>query len=196
MLADFRSQGADAWDALLTQIVGSLLAQDLVSLKRVAQDGMRVRASAGASSFRHRPRLEQALIDACEQVEALVDGGFATLDTINKADKLGCTVFSPLREEEKQLAAGKNPYEPKYGDSEAVASWRERMGTTAAKAIYRLRGQTAEWVNAVARNHGLYHMPVRGEPKCRTIGLLHAIAHNILRGVALCARAAVATEST
>ncbi len=59
-----------------------------------------------------------------------------------------------------------------------------------------LRGQTAEWVNAVARNHGLYHMPVRGEPKCRTIGLLHAIAHNILRGVALCARAAVATEST
>jgi transposase len=52
LLADFRSQGGDAWDALLTQIVASMLEQDLVSLNRVAQDGMRVRASAGAASFR------------------------------------------------------------------------------------------------------------------------------------------------
>jgi hypothetical protein len=35
-----------------------------VDLNRVAQDGMRVRASAGAASFRHRPTLEEALAQA------------------------------------------------------------------------------------------------------------------------------------
>ena len=52
LLADFRSQGSEKWDDLLTQIVGSLLAENLVTMKRVAQDGMRVRASAGKASFR------------------------------------------------------------------------------------------------------------------------------------------------
>jgi len=71
MLSDFRSQGEDHWDALLTQIVGSLLAEDLVTMERVAQDGMRVRANAGKSSFRRRGRLEECLEDARQQVEAL-----------------------------------------------------------------------------------------------------------------------------
>jgi hypothetical protein len=42
--------------------------------------------------------------------EATVDGGFATLASIERADKLGCTVYAPLREEEQQLAAGKAIY--------------------------------------------------------------------------------------
>ena len=71
LLADFRSQGGEKWDDLLTQIVGSLLAENLVTMKRVAQDGMRVRASAGKASFRRRPRLEQFLEEARQQVEAL-----------------------------------------------------------------------------------------------------------------------------
>src|SRR6185295_3806160 len=58
LLADFRSQGGDKWDEVLTQIVASLLAEGLVTMNRVAQDGMRVRASAGKSSFRRRARLE------------------------------------------------------------------------------------------------------------------------------------------
>jgi transposase len=71
LLADFRSQGGEKWDGLLTQIVGSLLAENLVTMKRVAQDGMRVRASAGQASFRRRPRLEQFLEAARQQVEGL-----------------------------------------------------------------------------------------------------------------------------
>jgi len=51
LLSDFRSQSGDKWDDLLTQIVASLLAEKLVTLKRVAQDGMRVRASAGRRRF-------------------------------------------------------------------------------------------------------------------------------------------------
>ncbi len=54
------------------------------------------------------------------------------------------------------------------------------MGTEAAKLIYRLRGQTAELVNAQCRNRGLWHMPVRGRPRCRIVGLLYAITHNLV----------------
>ena len=50
-LADFRSQGGEEWDELLTQIVATM-AEGLVTMERVAQDGMRVRADAGKSLFR------------------------------------------------------------------------------------------------------------------------------------------------
>jgi hypothetical protein len=42
-----------------------------VPLDRVAQDGMKVRASAGAASFRRRPTLEEHLAEAKAQIEAL-----------------------------------------------------------------------------------------------------------------------------
>ena len=71
LLSDFRSQGGEKWDDLLTQIVATLVDAGLVSLERVAQDGMKVRADAGKSSFRRRGRLEEALEAANEQVETL-----------------------------------------------------------------------------------------------------------------------------
>jgi transposase len=310
MLSDFRSQGGEKWDDLLTETVAGLLSAGLVSMERVAQDGMRVRANAGKSSFRRRDRLEEYLDEARQQVEALkrlaeenaddltkrqraareraarerqerieealrnrdelqkqreesakksgrkvdearasttdpearnmkfanggywpgynvqfstdtasgvivgvdvtnagtdaeelppmldqlderydrlpnevlVDGGFATVETIEDASEHGCTVYAPLKDKEKQEAKGKDPHAPKRGDSEPVAQWRRRMGTEAAKSIYRLRCQTAEWVNAQCRNRGLWHMPVRGRPKCRIVALLYAIAHNLIVG--------------
>jgi transposase len=71
MLSDFRVAHQAALDALLTQIVASLLAVDAVTLERVAQDGMRVRASAGAASFRRKGRLEMCLEEARAQVRHL-----------------------------------------------------------------------------------------------------------------------------
>jgi len=47
------------------------MAEGLVTLDRVAQDGMRVRASAGAASFRRQPTLEEALAQAEEQLRQL-----------------------------------------------------------------------------------------------------------------------------
>jgi transposase len=70
-LADFRVGRQAALDALLTQVVGSLLAAGAVTLTRVAQDGTRVRASAGAASYRGRDALARALADARAQVERL-----------------------------------------------------------------------------------------------------------------------------
>ena len=70
-LADFRTHHVGLLDDVLTQSVAALIAEDLVDLNRVAQDGMRVRASAGAASFRRRPTLEEALAQAEAQIEAL-----------------------------------------------------------------------------------------------------------------------------
>ena len=70
-LADFRTGHVELLDGLLTKGVAALVAEDLVDLNRVAQDGMRVRASAGAASFRRRPTLDEALAQAEAQVEAL-----------------------------------------------------------------------------------------------------------------------------
>ena len=70
-LADFRTHHVELLDDLLTKSVAALIAEDLVDLNRVAQDGMRVRASAGAASFRRRPTLEEALVEAEAQIEAL-----------------------------------------------------------------------------------------------------------------------------
>jgi hypothetical protein len=322
LLAAFRSQGGDKWEGLLTQIVAGLLAEGLVTMTRVAQDGMRVRASAGKGSFRRRERLESFLEEARQQVEtlkqladaapqelnerqqaarqraareraqrieqaiknceelqgqreasakksgrkpteargsttdpearvmqfsdggyrpgynvqfstdtpsgiivgvdaanagndadqlppmlvqlqdrygqtpdeALVDGGFASKDAIDQAEEQDCTVYAPLKDEQKQLAAGKNPYATKKGDSPAVAAWRMRMGTAAAQAIYQLRCQTAEWVNALARNRGLRQMPVRGQRKCRTVAVIYAIAHNLMQALKLRAEAMPTSE--
>jgi transposase len=70
-LSDFRTAHGELLDQLLTQSVAVLVAEGLVDLNRVAQDGMRVRASAGAASFRRRPTLEEALAEAQAQVQAL-----------------------------------------------------------------------------------------------------------------------------
>ena len=70
-LADFRTQHVELLDRLLTESVASLMAEGLVTLDRVAQDGMKVRASAGAASFRRQPTLEEALVEAENQVAKL-----------------------------------------------------------------------------------------------------------------------------
>src|SRR3954453_13736901 len=63
-LSDFRTGHVAVLDELLTKSVATLMAEGLVDLNRVAQDGMRVRAGAGAASFRRRPTLEEALDEA------------------------------------------------------------------------------------------------------------------------------------
>ena len=70
-LSDFRTAHVEFLDELLTKSIATLMKEDLVSLDRVAQDGMKVRASAGAASFRRKKTLEQCLAEAEEQVKAL-----------------------------------------------------------------------------------------------------------------------------
>src|SRR6266567_2028111 len=58
-LSDFRVAHVEVLDRLLARGVAALVAEGLVALDVLAQDGMKVRASAGASSFRRRKRLEE-----------------------------------------------------------------------------------------------------------------------------------------
>jgi transposase len=322
MLADFRSQGSEKWDALLTDIVATLMNEDLVTMDRVAQDGMRVRADAGGSSFRTGGRLEELLEQAKEQVETLkhlaetdpeeltnqqraareraaaerqarieeaarqceelrkkkeardkgrkekssaarasttdpearnmkfsdggcrpgfnvqfatdtatgivvgvdvtnagtdseemppmldqlekrysrvpdemlVDGGFASLDAIDATEARGCTVYAPVKDAEKQKEDGKDPYARKAKDTDHTAAWRQRMSEEASQTIYKLRAQTAEWVNAMCRNRGFWRMPVRGRKKCRIVATLYAIAHNLVHQGNVRAEAAAMAE--
>ena len=71
LLSDFRRDHEKALDDLLSQIVAVLMDAGLVKLKEVAQDGMRVRASAGSGSFRRKERLEQFLEEAQAQIKRL-----------------------------------------------------------------------------------------------------------------------------
>jgi transposase len=70
-LSDFRTDHGELFDQLLTQSVAALLHEGLVDLDEVAQDGMRVRASAGSSSFRRQASLEECLATAQERVAEL-----------------------------------------------------------------------------------------------------------------------------
>ncbi len=314
-LADFRSQQTAYLDQLLTDSVAALLHEELIELKRVAQDGMRVRASAGASSFRREPSLKACLAEADAQVQALknqldenpqaatrrqqaareraarerqerlqqalaerekllalreqqkkekgvkfkaeelrasstdpeahkmkmpdggtrpgynvqfatttesgivvgvdvttsgsdggqmqpmleqieerydqlpeqalVDGGFTTLSDIEQAEANDVEVLAPIKNEESKKAKGEDPYQPHKKDGPGVSAWRQRMGTSEAKTTYRLRAQTAEWVNAGARNRGLYQVTIRGQQKVLAVALLHALVHNLLRAKSL-----------
>src|SRR5208337_4790811 len=71
LLSDFRSDHGEALDGLFTQVIASLVDQEVVQVSRVSQDGVRVRVSAGASSFRREERLQELLEKAQEQVAEL-----------------------------------------------------------------------------------------------------------------------------
>ena len=312
-LSDFRTGHPQVLDELLTQSVATLMHEGLVTLDRVAQDGMRVRASAGAASFRRRKTLQQCQAEAQEQVaalsqevqtdpgggnrrqqaarrraarerservgkalkelqqieskkkepdkdkarvsttdpdarvmkmadggfrpaqnvqlstdtgsqvivgvgvvntgsdqgqmppmteqlkqrygqvpaETLVDGGFAKKEDIETVSKPpgGTTVYAPVQ---KPRTSDRDPHQPLPGDSATIAQWRGRMGTAQAREIYKQRAATAECVNAISRNRGLQQFLVRGLQKVRTVVLWFAIAHNLMRTVALRAQAALA----
>lgn len=114
--------------------------------------------------------------------EYLIDGGQATLETIDKLSEAGTTVYAPTR---APRGGKRRQAEPRPGDSEAVAAWRARMATEEAKAIYKERASTSECVNARARQRGVYQFVVRGLAKVTCVALWLAITHDLMRWIAL-----------
>jgi transposase len=72
-LSDFRVGHQAALDDLFTQLLGVLSAEGLVTLEQVMHDGTKVRANAGADTFRREERLRAHLEAARKQVEAMGD---------------------------------------------------------------------------------------------------------------------------
>lgn len=306
LLNTFRTAYEGVLDQVLTDSVATLMHQDLVSLKRVAQDGMRVRAHAGTSSFRRRKTLEKCrdearehlheireenesdstaydrrtrsareraarerderlqkaleelpqleeqkekrrkgdgkkarssttdpearkmkmadggfrpaynvqfatttdsrvivgvdvtnsgsdggqMVPMVEQIKErygeapeahLVDGGFTTNEDIAALEKEGIKVHAPVRDAERQLEKGKDPYVRQRRDTDEVFQWRTRMNTEEAREIYKERPSTAEFPNAVCRNRGLHQFKVCGLQKVKCIAIWHALAFNLTR---------------
>jgi transposase len=70
-LSDFRVDHGDALDELFTRMIAMLVEKKLVKVYRISQDGTRVRACAGASSFRREKRLQRQLEEAQQHVREL-----------------------------------------------------------------------------------------------------------------------------
>ena len=68
-LSDFRAQQGEVLNALITQVLALLLKGELIDLRRTAQDGTRIRASAGAGSFRREQSLQEMMATARAHLE-------------------------------------------------------------------------------------------------------------------------------
>lgn len=115
-----------------------------------------------------------------EQVvrEQVVDGGYVSLAEIDAAGAANVALYAPVPKPRKQ---GVDPHQPKPGDSEAVAAWRQRMGTPEAQAIYRQRASTIETINGDLKTYrGLGRLLVRGAAKVQCQLLWCALAYNIM----------------
>jgi hypothetical protein len=139
--------------------------------------------NSGSDAGQLSPMLEQ-VEQRYEQCPAqwLADGGFARTADIEDAHQRGTTVYAPVRHPRD---SSRDPHVALPEDSEAIIQWRQRMGSEAAKKIYKQRAATAECVNAIARGRGLTQFLVRGLNKVRAVALWYALAHNLMRAVTL-----------
>jgi transposase len=128
-LSDFRCARVDVLDELLSDSVAVLVNKGLVELDRVAQDGMRVRASAGAASFRRRSTLEGYLEQARAQVQALKSELDADPDAGNRRRQAARE--RAAEERQKRLA-------------QALEQWAEVEKQKNKKAVAKKDNETEE----------------------------------------------------
>jgi transposase len=136
----------------------------------------------GVDSAQMEPMLEKIEESYGKRPEAqLNDGGYVDQKAIERIEESGTTVYAPVPRVDEWRKKGKDPFARRPDDSDAVAAWRERMGTEQGRTIYKKRAMTAEWVNAQARNHGLQQFFVRGLKKVLSSSFFYALAHNFQR---------------
>jgi len=140
LLADFRIGCADLLDRLLSEHLASLAQAGLVDLETLAQDGVRIRANAGASSFRREATLEAKLAAAQAAVEELKREVEASPDASNRriraareraagervkrvaaAQAAQAEIQQKRQDLEKKGGNGKKPKEPRGSTTDADA---------------------------------------------------------------------------
>lgn len=70
-LNDFRVQHEEALDALMSQVLAALIHKGVVRVERISQDGKKIRASAGTSSFHRKETLARRLEEVKRYIEEL-----------------------------------------------------------------------------------------------------------------------------
>jgi len=143
--------------------------------------------TSGSDRGLAKPGIETVHAEGYAPSNYLVDGGFTKNDDIEWAHAKAIKLWCPPG----QTRHGTDPYAPKKDDGIGVADWRERMKGGDGKAFYRLRAEH-ECINAHARRMGLRQLTLRGKIKARIHLLWFAIAHNMMRFLALHAKAQVA----
>lgn len=109
-LADFRVGHETYLEQVLVEGAAGLMAEGLVQMESVAQDGKKVRASAGSSSFHSAEKLEARLAKAKAQVEALraeleQDPGATTRRQKAARERAAREQVERLEQARKELAA-------------------------------------------------------------------------------------------
>ena len=137
---------------------------------------------AGGDQGQMAPMHEKVCHDYETTPEAyLVDGGFSVNDDIVSVERRGTTVYGVIKNAQKQLDQGKDPYAAKRRDAPEMAAFRERMGTVQGQQKYSQRAGIAEFPNAECRNRGLTQFVVRGLVKAKAQTMWHVLAHNFNR---------------
>lgn len=138
--------------------------------------------SVGSDSGLMKP-MHQRVMQQYEKVpgEYLVDGGFSANDDIVSLTQAGTSVYGVVYNAQKQIDAGKDPYQAKPRDKPEMAAFRKRMGTLEAQQKYAQRAGIAEFPNAECRNRGLHQFRVRGRVKAKAQTMWNVLAHNFNR---------------
>lgn len=108
----------------------------------------------------------------------LVDSAYANNEDMEKAGNYfpNTKIYSTPTSTQKDV----DPFEPRKNDRPAMAELRKRMKSDVAKAIYKKRGSTAEFSNAVTKTRGMAEFLIRGITKVTHMALLYAVAHNMM----------------
>jgi transposase len=129
-LADFRTAVPELLDRLLTENVATLSAANVINLDEVVQDGVRVRASAGAASFRRSKTLHKELKKAQRRVARLKQEVHDDPDASNR--RIRAADERAARERETRVRAAL----AKLAEIEAE---RERRAKTNKKQVAKQR---------------------------------------------------------
>jgi transposase len=141
-LADFRSGHGDLLDQLLTQNIATLSAAGVIDLAEVVQDGVRVRASAGASSFRRRQSLHKHLKKARRLVEHLKREVDEDPDASNR--RIKAAQERAAREREQRVAAA-------LGKLAEIEAERQRRAKTNKKQVEKQKEPRVSTTDPQAR---------------------------------------------
>jgi transposase len=141
-LADFRTADSDLLDRLLTENVATLSAANVINLNEVVQDGVRVRASAGAASFRRKKTLHKELKKAQRRVAQLKQEVHDDPNASNR--RIQAAGERAAREAEAQVKAAL----AKLAEIEAE---RERRAKTNKKQVAKQKEPRASTTDPQAR---------------------------------------------
>jgi transposase len=141
-LADFRTADPDLLDRLLSENVATLSAANVINLDEVVQDGVRVRASAGAASFRRKKTLHKELKKAQRRVAQLKQEMNDDPDASNR--RIRAASERAAREREARVKAA-------LGKLAEIEAQRERRGRTNKKQVAKQKEPRSSTTDPQAR---------------------------------------------